>query len=144
LLGNTVYRNGDFYFSSFLGESLGWFELNIPLIAVIPYFVMLLVAGMRKQGEPQYLSRRAKAYMCCLAVIGMGFAAAGMLLYWTPMSYNVIEGIQGRYFLPFIPLLFLAIRSERITVDNKVDNTLMFSGIWLQMAVILCLYLRVV
>jgi uncharacterized membrane protein len=143
LLCNTIYLNGDFYVDSFLGNSLGWLNLNIPLFAVIPYLVMLVLAGMRREGEPLYLGRKAKMYLCFLAVIGIGFAFAGMLLNWTPISYNWIEGVQGRYFLPFAVILFLSVRSDKITVDKQVDNKLIFSGIWLQMLVLLFLFISV-
>lgn len=142
ILCNTIYLKGEFYFETFLGSSLGWFELNIPLITVLPYFILLIIAGMRKKDELVYLSRKMKIYFCGLAVLGIGFACAGMLLSWTPVSYTWIEGVQGRYFLPFVIMLFLSVRSEKISVDKSVDNKLIFSGVWLEMLVFLFIYIR--
>lgn len=142
LLCNTIYYKGEFYFETFLGNSLGWFEINIPLFTVIPYFIMLLIAGMRKKEEPLYLSKRVKTGMVLLALMGIGFACAGMLLSWTPVSYRWIEGVQGRYFLPFAVLLFLAVRSDKITVDESTDQKILFSAIWLQLLVFLFICLR--
>lgn len=142
LLWNTVYYKGDFYFNTLLGNSLGWFEINIPLFSVLPYFVMLIIASMKKKQEPLYLSKRAKFYLCILAIAGIGFACAGMLLTWTPITNKWIEGVQGRYFLPFIILLFLSIRSNKIEVDTDVDKKITFSAVWLQMLIFLFIYLR--
>lgn len=142
IICNTIYIQGEFYFETFLGNSLGWFELNIPLITVLPYFVMLIIAGMRKRDEKVYMGKKMKVFFCGLAILGIGFACAGMLLSWTPISFNRIEGVQGRYFLPFAIMLFLAIRSEKIAVDRSIDNKLIFSGVWLEMLVFLFLYLR--
>lgn len=144
LICNTIYKKGQFYFETILGSSLGWFELNIPLVFIVPYLILLIVAGMKKDDEPIYLGRRMKIYLCSLAVLGIGFACAGMLLSWTPISYDWIEGVQGRYFLPFVILLLLSIRSNKITISKEVDKKLIFSGIWLEMLVFLFIYIRAI
>lgn len=144
LICNTIYKKGHFYFETILGSSLGWFELNIPLVFILPYLILLIIAGMRKDDEPIYLSKKMKIYLCSLAVLGIGFACAGMLLSWTPISYDWIEGVQGRYFLPFVILLLLSIRSNRITINKEVDKKLIFSGIWLQMLIVIFIYIRAI
>ncbi|MCI8717237.1 MAG: DUF2142 domain-containing protein [Lachnospiraceae bacterium] len=144
LICNTIYKKGHFYFETILGSSLGWFELNIPLVFILPYLILLIIAGMRKDDEPIYLGKKMKIYLCSLAVLGIGFACAGMLLSWTPISYDWIEGVQGRYFLPFVILLLLSIRSNRITINKEVDKKLIFSGIWLQMLIVIFIYIRAI
>ena len=42
----------------------------------------------------------AAAVLCCL------LAVAGCLL-WTPTHYDTLYGLQGRYFLPVLPLVLL-------------------------------------
>lgn len=144
ILWNTLRERGDFYFNTLLGQNLGWFELAVPVFAVIPYFVMMIIAGIRKNDEAIWLGRRTKMYLCLLALLGAGFAMAGMLLGWTPVSYNHIEGVQGRYFLPFIPLALLCIRSNKLTADKQVDKKLMCSGLLLGMLIIVYIYVRAV
>ena len=46
----------------------------------------------------------------------------GMLLGWTPMGHVSIEGVQGRYFLPFMPVFFAACRQRLITLRCRVDR----------------------
>lgn len=142
IICNTIYKNGDFYFNTLLGNSLGWFELNIPLFSVLPYFVMLILAGMKRKEEALYLGKGEKVYLNMLAVMGISLACVGMLLTWTPITAEWIEGIQGRYFLPFIMLPFLTIRSNKIEVDADVDKKIIFSAVWLEMIVFLFIYLR--
>lgn len=144
VLWNTVYERGDFYLKTFLGNSLGWFELNIPIFVTFPYLILMILAALKRSEEELFLKKVIKLYFCVLAILGAGFAAGGMLLNWTPITYQHIEGVQGRYFLPFALLAMLAIRSERITVDKQVDSKLMFSGIWLSIIAIMCLYVRAV
>ena len=40
-----------------------------------------------------------------------------MLIAWTPLSSRVINGVQGRYFLPFLPVLLLALKNDWVVLD---------------------------
>ena len=65
--------------------------------------------------------------------IDIGFigilAMYSMLILWTPISKDYIEGVQGRYFLPAAPLAFLAIRSNKRYLNEKINNyVLLFLG----------------
>lgn len=142
IIGNTIYSKGDYYIGSVLGDYLGWSEISVPMFLLFPYIVLLSMASMKKENEPVYLSRRVKVYFCLIAILGIGFVFAGMLLYWTPVSYDVIMGVQGRYFLPFVPLLFLIMRNNNMIVAESVERGLVFLGIFLQMMIVLCIFLR--
>lgn len=143
MIGNTLYHKADFFLGTLLGNSLGWFEINMPMVVVLPFFIMLILAGMKKSDEKMYLTTGVKVFFSVLAFLGIGFACAGMLFSWTPKSYDLIMGIQGRYFLPFIPLLFLAIRGKRIAVERSLDNELMMFSILTQIFVLVCVFVRV-
>ncbi|MBN1892047.1 MAG: DUF2142 domain-containing protein, partial [Clostridiales bacterium] len=43
-----------------------------------------------------------------------------MLLSWTPLENKVIEGVQGRYFLPVLPLVGLCIYNKHIKIDEGI------------------------
>jgi len=44
-----------------------------------------------------------------------------LYVWWTPPANNLIEGTQGRYFIPLMPLLFLLLRNSgiRVTADER-------------------------
>ena len=62
----------------------------------------------------------------CLACTGI--ILAGMLLTWTPKDYISIEGVQGRYFIPFMPALSLTGRNSRLMYEKSVDRGMMYAG----------------
>ena len=47
-----------------------------------------------------------------------------MLMSWTPLGSPVVEGVQGRYFLPILPLGLLALRSRSVTLEAPVERIL--------------------
>ena len=57
----------------------------------------------------------AAAALCCL------LAVAGCLL-WTPTHYDTLYGLQGRYFLPVLPLLLLTCLPRRLAAVPDEDT----------------------
>ena len=49
-----------------------------------------------------------------------------MLIAWTPLSSQVVEGVQGRYLLPVIPFVFMCLKSDRVVRTGGSDETLVF------------------
>ena len=56
------------------------------------------------------------ALALCAGCVGLCVVAC---LTWTPMNYELIFGIQGRYFLPLAPLLALAAGEWRGVVRSR-------------------------
>ena len=68
---------------------------------------------METQGD--VLRRRGNWILTVAAVIS-GFLVFPLLLaMWTPRSYEVIYGVQGRYFIPVLILLGFSLFNRRVT-----------------------------
>lgn len=117
---NTLYEKMEFYLDSMVGGCLGWFEVDIPGDLTMISVIILVISIFECE---KYNFR--KLHRILYFVIFAGISAmimATMLLGWTPISYQVIEGVQGRYILPVLPLLLLACRmqtTEKQTVFNQ-------------------------
>ena len=44
------------------------------------------------------------------------------------MTSDTILGVQGRYFLPLLPAVFLLLRSDAIQVAGSIDRHIVFLG----------------
>ena len=55
-----------------------------------------------------------------------GLILLGMLLQWTPMGYVSIEGVQGRYFLPFLPVLLMALKNDTIVLTKNGNRSILY------------------
>jgi uncharacterized membrane protein len=79
----------------------GWNEYPLPLaIIVISYLLLLAAIGIER---PRL--RRVVGVSLAVAVLGVLAIGAGDYIEWTPVGDSRIWGIQGRYFIPMLPLL---------------------------------------
>ena len=60
--------------------------------------------------------------MFLLCAGSTGLILLGMLLQWTPMGHVSIEGVQGRYFLPFMLILLTACRNPGLLLIRPADR----------------------
>lgn len=102
----TTLENGDYYLRSLFGL-IGWNYVYVPLIAVFVLVLGLFIASIYARDE---LARmRTKLAWIGLFVLG-GIASTYGALYitFTPTRERVVEGLQGRYFIPFLaPILMI-------------------------------------
>ena len=59
-----------------------------------------------------------------------------MALSWTPVGSEYIMGVQGRYFLPMLPLFLVILRNNRIVVRKNIDKLAIEGLLLLQTGVI--------
>lgn len=103
IAGATLSRYGHEYVVEFVGR-LGWLNTSLPseyhlaaqaMLAVAAFAAMLGLTG-----------ERVGAGAGIAIGFGMLVAAAGVFganyLIWTPVANSVVEGVQGRYFLPIV------------------------------------------
>lgn len=137
---NTVWMKSDGYLVGLLGGNLGWLNIPIPYIFIIPYAIILILASFRKEDEEQLLTVGNKIWMWFVFAAVCALAMLGMLISWTPASYKYIEGVQGRYFLPGLVLLFLGLRTKKACIGKDTDKILMFLSVFMSLFVVTAVF----
>lgn len=128
LFYQTLVWQGEYWFQTMIGAWLG----NVDLVLDVPFLLVLTLGGclallsLRKPGESLKLTggRRAWAILLCLACGGA--VMMSMLLSWTPVSSKVICGVQGRYFLPFLPLFLMACKNDTVVLTKNQDRSILY------------------
>jgi uncharacterized membrane protein len=98
------------YAYSFVGV-LGWLDTLLPL----PYYraagAMLLVAALATLlGEQRATAGGARPlWLAAAVVVSIGGIFGILYLTWSPPGHAVVNGVQGRYFLPLAMLLGAAL-----------------------------------
>lgn len=112
LLWTTLVIKGRFYWETMVGV-LGW--LDTPLtprvyVAAAALLASCLVADALYPNAAGVVERSGFVVSLVAYVV---LSMLVMLAAWVPPAGGAIEGVQGRYFLPVLPLLALALGSDR-------------------------------
>jgi uncharacterized membrane protein len=132
---NTIAVRGDGLIGELVGKNLSqrWY--------LVYAFIALALLGVlnRKlsgrtdernaqtaEGNSGRLRTGGKVWIFFLAVCSTALIFLSMLVAFTSKGMGYIEGLQGRYFLPVAPLVFLAADNNAIRRDGFSDGTLLY------------------
>ena len=115
LLLRTLPEQGALWLQGLLGTTLGEpivYRIDVSWLLGVGLLLAVLAAALPRQDEPAPLDRRSKAGVAgiCLCVVLAVLTAA---LNWTPINYQTLFGLQGRYLLPILPLALLLVKSSK-------------------------------
>ena len=110
-LWNTYFYNwSDSIVASFIGI-FGWQDAPLSeLLVVVGYLSLAFLLFASYDGQKQWLQRNQKILLWGIAVAYWLAVSTALYVYYTPVGYKIIVGLQGRYFLPLallaIPLFY--------------------------------------
>ena len=126
LLLRTLPEQGALWLQGLLGTTLGEpivYRIDVSWLLGVGLLLAVLAAALPRQDEPALLGRRSKAGTAgiCLCVVLAVLAAA---LNWTPINYQTLFGLQGRYLPPILPLALLLVKSsKKLALRRDVSHT---------------------
>ncbi len=94
------------YLDSFIGI-LGWLNQPLPKWHINLYLWILLITALMYSSKEIEIGLTNKLIILTVFITGVILIETGQYLLWTPVGQNYIEGVQGRYFIPYAPLFFL-------------------------------------
>ena len=106
IVGSSIAEQGTFYFFSFFGSSLAHFNIGLaePYLLLLAFFIPYTYL----QEDKNCLSTKQKVAITAISAVCAGLIFTSIYVQWTPVKNPLIEGIQGRYFIPLaLPILFL-------------------------------------
>lgn len=126
LVLNSIYQNGAYYIKSISGGVLSYNSVTVSDAFVFVSLLMLAVSVLCC-GKEEKTILKTKDKLVFLSVFFIIFAAVVYVcLTWTPVNYDHIYGLQGKYLLPAVPLLLLACRNNIIKASKDLFNILTF------------------
>lgn len=114
----SIDLNGAKYFLSMLGGEAGLNEyVNLNSLIPFMFFILALIATFsNKEDRPRFTAYQITIILLIiLAVIGLIFTS--LYLQWTKTESESIMGIQGRYFIPVLPLFLLLLSNLKINIE---------------------------
>ena len=106
MIGNTIITNLKFYAESCIVSPLGW--LNIPVKQpVILAFLLVLLSSIFIENNEESFSKWQRVWNGLIIVGTIVIVITGLYVSWTTVGGNIAAGVQGRYFIPILPLTLL-------------------------------------
>ena len=115
LLLRTIPEQGALWLQGVLGTTLGEpivYRLDVSWLLGVGLVLALLAAALPVQGEQPPLGRHA-AWGTAGIILCVVAASLVVALNWTPINYQTLFGLQGRYLLPILPLALLLVKSSK-------------------------------
>lgn len=124
----TLLWQADYYHMTMIGAYLGNLDtvLDVPYFVVVMFTAGLVCLAVKKPGERQVMSVGNRVWVAVLCGLCAFAAMASMLIAWTPLSSQVINGVQGRYFLPFLPVLLMAFKNDLIVLTKNGNRSILY------------------
>ena len=122
LLINTFISRGLSYQFLFVGNF--WLDIPLPTWWLGFYLITIIPIALLDKSRIN-ITRNQKLISAATFILNAITACALVYITWTPVGQNVIDGIQGRYFIPIFPLLFLLIYKIRDFENyyEKIDSS---------------------
>ena len=140
IVKNTIGKLRDFYLQTMVG-CFGWLDTFVSYTFIVVFMVVLLYALLFASGEDiekeKTFTVKNRLYCIALSLIIFALIMCSMTI-WTyqitgfDMNLNldlyerylyeigIIEGVQGRYFIPFLPMLLIALCKGNEFKSRKV------------------------
>ena len=125
---NTVLWQAEHYHLTMIGSKLGNLDevLDVPYVAVVLLTGCLVMLALRKPGENLVVRGGQRVWVLIVCAACAGVTMLSMLIAWTPLSSPVINGVQGRYFLPFLPVLLAACKNDWLVLTKDRNRSILY------------------
>ena len=111
--------------------------------SVIMIYTVLVFIMEGSTRSPYELSAKQRIGLLPILAMAVGLVWTSMYLTFTVPGSSEIGGVQGRYFLPLLLLVYLLFRTKRIQIGlsqgarnlavSGVSGALIFAVVWTQM-----------
>lgn len=124
-LFNTINMYGGNYLYSLFGGEIGWNE-HVKLYSIVPIVLGGLYTFFAVTDEEikNKFSTYQKTIIILILIAIAGLIFTSLYIQWTPLfTYDYILGVQGRYFIPIMPLLALGVLNNFKVKNEYTEET---------------------
>ena len=127
LFYNTLLLQLEYYHKTMFGAYLGHADdvVGIPYIGFLVLNIGIIFSVFGETKEKQLLVKeRVLTGISIFFVIFL--VLLSMLIAWTPISSEFIEGVSGRYFIPVLLPLLMICRNNKIAIKDETKRNIIF------------------
>ena len=133
-----VYLNTLRYlWSDWVSEAMGLVLMGVPtgIPAWLRFFFLMLLFITTFSSEQKFSStQRIFSFIILFGSVLLIMTAE--LFIWTPKGASQIAGVQGRYFLPYFPLFFFAVRNNVFATTIPLEKYICITEVFMQFYIV--------
>lgn len=142
ILRNTLSASLGVYLVSFVGI-LGWIYPYLPLYIYVMYYFILIFLALADHRRDFIVQRVSKGILFATSITVFLGILTTLYLTWTRVGGPYVEGVSGRYFFPFAPLLILALYNRRYSFPKQALAIVASVSVFLILSVsCYCIFMR--
>ncbi len=115
------------FFKLYLIESLvgafGWDFYRLPLIHIYMYVATLFAFAVLESKKEIKIGWRQKTLLLVSLIGCIVVFSLMMYMIWADVGANQLTNLQGRYFIPMIPLFWFLLYNRKVFVKNSILRT---------------------
>lgn len=142
ILIKTILTYGESYFYTMIGSQLGWLNININHVILLLYTLLMGIVVLYEKDKFKFeLKLKDVLLIAGITVLTFLLVMTSLYVQWTKVGNNVIEGIQGRYFIPLLLPFSIIIKTisnnetKKIPSMNYIYSTVLFINVCVVMTV---------
>ena len=127
LFYNTLLLQLEYYHKTMFGAYLGHADdvVGIPYIGFLVLNIGMIFSVFGEAKEKQLLVK--ERVLTGISIFFVVFLVLlSMLIAWTPISSEFIEGVSGRYFIPVMLPLLMICRNNKIVIKDETKRNIIF------------------
>ena len=133
IIFRTIRYNLKIWFYGSFGRALSGNSLILPTYLVHGTLLLLVLSALREENYSLSLKFKGVVFAFCVMI---GFmTVGGMLVSWTEIDQDIIEayggpviqGVQGRYFSPLLPYLFVCLNNQKVKLPKWIDPYVLYA-----------------
>lgn len=119
MLFHTIWEKMDYYMGSLIGYRMAWSDEMTPWFIIIFFYILLCISSGRSLRGADRNSQLKERTVCAILLGAEILAFHLLMLIETPSGSKVINGVQGRYFIAWIPVALMLWPVKTLSIEIK-------------------------
>jgi hypothetical protein len=124
----SMLHTFDMYFEGYIG-TFGWLDTKLPLWFVYTSYAVLFFAAITGGKKTIQITSNHKKILLAALISIIGLVLLSQHLTWDCVGGEIIGTLQGRYFIPAFPLLFILFYNTKYQNPRIVVPTIIIYSI---------------
>lgn len=125
---NTIFENFQWWINTMVGSSLNWLNNNMPSLFISVFILLIFYILIVDNNIKGIFNKKDNILVKLIIVFCVGLIHASLYIQWTEVGAIIIRGIQGRYFIPIMPLIPVLLgnklNKDEVKLNSLITNFL--------------------